>query len=76
MTTPRTAAKRERDNRLFARLIVENWLAHPLPLTWNLMSDAPLYSGAEYLQWIRAQATNKPNSRGYCYALALRAIAS
>ena len=65
MTSPKVAAKRDRDNRLFARLIAQEYFLRLL--------EAPC--GQEYLAFIRAQATHKRASAGYCYALALREIA-
>ena len=90
MTTPRTAAKRERDNRLFARLLVEEYERRKLAKkTAKVVFYGPLitsgfignsefryitYPPMDYLAFIRAQATYTKSSRGWCYALALKAI--
>ena len=63
MTSPRTAAKRDKDNRLFAGLLA---LEHG--------ERALNGDGDAYLAFIRAQATYTKSSRGWCYALALREI--
>ena len=66
MTTPRTAAKRERDNRLYAMLLREEW---------ERRCAISLDDGVYYNGWLSTQATYTPSSRGFCYALALREIA-
>ena len=81
MTTPRAAAKRERENRLFARLLVEEYLRRPgiaLP-DWPSHGNkeyGTYYPAEQYHDFLRAQATHKRASAGYCYSLALKQIIS
>ena len=66
MTTPRAAAKRDRDNRLFAMLLHDEWIRR---------CEISLDDGVYYNGWLYTQATYTRASAGYCYALALREIA-
>ena len=73
MTSPKMAAKRERDNRLYAMLLVEEYedrLYCPEDTTLAAI-DVRRFT---YLAFLRAQATYTKSSRGWCYALALRQI--
>jgi len=79
MTTPATARRRERHARLFAMLLREEcerrrWFKKydEDGITYFLMGPNP--EGYYYHQFLRAQATYAPSSRGYCYHLALQAI--